>query len=58
MSRRDSRDPLVSHGSDMPVFGPFFESGEEMLMLLGTDEVFMTTRPFVDLLAYSETLQQ
>lgn len=58
MSRIDGRDPLVSHGSNMPVFGPFFESGEELLMKLDNGEVWMTTQPVADLLAYLERLQE
>ena len=54
--RIDGTDPLVAHGSAMPVYGPFFEGAGRMLRLPDGGQI-MTTQPIVDLLAYLETLQ-
>ncbi|SFS03682.1 c-type cytochrome [Yoonia litorea] len=55
--RIDGRDPLVSHGSMMPVYGDFFE-GNEAVTKSETGQPVLTSQPIVDLLAYLETLQQ
>ena len=55
-ARIDGRDPLVSHGSPMPVFGRFFE-GRDVTVKTPDGQPVMTSRPVADLLAYLETLQ-
>ena len=55
--RIDGRDPLVSHGSAMPVYGDFFE-GNDVATKAETGQPIMTSQPIVDLLAYLQTLQQ
>lgn len=55
--RIDGRDPLVAHGSMMPVYGDFFE-GTDAATKAETGQPIMTSRPIVDLLAYLETLQE
>ena len=55
--RIDGRDPMVSHGSMMPVYGDFFE-GNEVFAQGETGQPIMTSQPIVDLLAYLQTLQQ
>ena len=55
--RIDGRDPLVSHGSPMPVYGPFFE-GDDVALKAETGQPILTSRPIVDLLAYLETVQE
>jgi mono/diheme cytochrome c family protein len=54
--RIDGTDPLVSHGSAMPVYGPFFE-GKGRALRLPDGRQIMTSQPIADLLAYLETLQ-
>lgn len=54
--RIDGRDPLISHGSPMPVYGFFFE-GEDAAVKTGVGQPILTSRPIVDLLTYLETLQ-
>ena len=56
IKRIDGRDPLVSHGSPMPVFGRFFE-GRDVTVKTPDGQPVMTSRPVADLLAYLETLQ-
>ncbi|WP_372573711.1 c-type cytochrome [Ruegeria jejuensis] len=54
--RIDGRDPLVSHGSPMPVYGDFFE-GEDKATKTHSGQPILTSAPIVDLLSYLETLQ-
>lgn len=54
--RIDGRDPLVSHGSSMPIFGDFFE-GFDVALKAETGQPIMTSKPILDLMAYLEGLQ-
>ncbi|MEL6957580.1 MAG: c-type cytochrome [Pseudomonadota bacterium] len=54
--RIDGRDPLVSHGSPMPVFGPFFE-GDDTPIKVETGQPMFTSRPVADLIAFLEGVQ-
>lgn len=55
--RIDGRDPLVSHGSPMPVYGPFFE-GDDTPLKAETGQPIMTSRPIVDLVTYLQSIQE
>ena len=57
ISRIDGRDPLVSHGSPMPIYGDFFE-GRDVAVKAETGQPIMTSQPIVDLLAFLETVQE
>ncbi|MFZ1728108.1 MAG: cytochrome c, partial [Albidovulum sp.] len=57
VARIDGRQPLVSHGSPMPVFGPYFE-GEPVMLAAETGQPILTSQPVADLVAYLETLQK
>lgn len=57
VKRIDGRDPLVSHGSPMPVFGDFFE-GRGVMLKTATGQPIMTSQPVADLVAWLESLQQ
>lgn len=56
IAKIDGRDPLLAHGSPMPVYGEFFEGkgvtirGEEGILI-------MTSQPIVDLIGYLESIQ-
>ncbi|SFR44629.1 c-type cytochrome [Litoreibacter janthinus] len=57
IGRIDGRDPLVSHGSPMPIFGQLFEGRGETIR--GEDGVMiMTSQPVIDLVAYLEGVQE
>jgi cytochrome c len=56
IKRIDGRDPLVSHGSPMPVYGDFFE-GEDMTIKTPAGQPVLTSRPVVDLVTYLQSLQ-
>lgn len=55
--RIDGRDPLVSHGSPMPVYGDFFE-GDDTAMKTPSGQPLMTSRAIADLIAYLQDLQE
>ena len=55
--RIDGRDPLVSHGSSMPVYGEFFQ-GDDVAMKTGAGQPVMMGRPIADLVAYLQEIQQ
>ncbi|WP_171120555.1 MULTISPECIES: c-type cytochrome [unclassified Ruegeria] len=56
VARIDGRDPLVSHGSPMPVYGPYFD-GQDTSMKTPEGQPILTSQPIVDLVAYLETIQ-
>ncbi|WP_282157370.1 c-type cytochrome [Shimia thalassica] len=55
--RIDGRDPLVAHGSPMPVYGHFFE-GPNVRYKTGSGEKLRLSRPVADLMAYLESVQK
>lgn len=56
IAKIDGRDPLVSHGSPMPVFGGFFE-GKGVTMRGEEGILIMTSQPIIDLVTYLDTIQ-
>lgn len=57
VKRIDGRDPLVSHGSPMPVYGYFWE-GFETVLETETGQPIMTSQAIADLIAFLETIQK
>jgi mono/diheme cytochrome c family protein len=57
VKRIDGRDPLVAHGSPMPVYGDFFETGAGVAMKTDAGQPVMTSQPVADLVAYLRSLQ-
>lgn len=57
VKRIDGRDPLVAHGSPMPVYGDFFD-GNETALKTETGQPILTSRAIVDLVAFLQGLQQ
>ncbi len=55
--RIDGRDPLVSHGSPMPVYGDFFE-GRDVSLKTSSGQPIMTSQPIADLVAWLQSIQQ
>ena len=56
IAKVDGRDTLLSHGSPMPVFGPYFQG--KGVAIRGEDGVLiMTSQPIIDLVTYLETVQ-
>lgn len=56
VSRIDGRDPLVSHGSPMPVYGHYFE-GNDAALRTPAGQPILTSKPIVDLVAYLQSVQ-
>lgn len=56
-ARIDGRDPLVAHGSPMPVYGDYFE-GQDAVIKAETGQPVFTSQPVVDLIAFLKTLQR
>jgi hypothetical protein len=52
----DGRDPLVSHGSDMPLFGFMF--GEMSQIMRDGSQTILTAPEVVDLVAFLEREQE
>ncbi len=57
IKRIDGRDPLVAHGSPMPVYGHFFEGGAAAAKT-HSGQPIMTSRAIADLVAYLLEAQQ
>ena len=57
VKRIDGRDPLVAHGSPMPVYGTFLDHGKGVTLEMSSGEKIMTTQPVADLVAYIRGLQ-
>lgn len=55
--RIDGRDPLVSHGSDMPVYGPLFQ-GDDTALALPSGQMVMTGRAIADLVVFLQAIQK
>ena len=57
VTRIDGRDPLVSHGSPMPVYGEFFE-GDDTPLKAETGQPILASRSVADLVAYLQGVQE
>ncbi|SDI69496.1 c-type cytochrome [Lutimaribacter saemankumensis] len=57
LQRIDGRDPLVSHGSDMPVYGELFE-GDDTALKLPSGQPVLTSRTIADLVVFLQAIQQ
>ena len=55
--RIDGREPLVSHGSPMPVYGQYFE-GESATLKTAAGQPIITSRPIADLVAFLKGVQK
>ncbi|QFT80380.1 hypothetical protein FIU89_07140 [Roseovarius sp. THAF27] len=55
--RIDGRDPLVAHGSSMPVYGDFFDSTEQVAVRTEAGQPVMVTPPVADLVAFLRSIQ-
>jgi mono/diheme cytochrome c family protein len=56
-ARIDGRDPLVSHGSQMPVYGLFFQ-GKDVALRTDAGQPMLTSQPIADIVAWLRTIQQ
>ncbi|WP_252737724.1 cytochrome c [Citreicella sp. C3M06] len=56
--RIDGRDPLVSHGSPMPVYGDYFERAFDVPIKTPSGQPLLASRAVIDLVAYLYELQR
>ena len=54
--RIDGRDPLVSHGSPMPVYGDFFE-GNDTALKTASGQPILTSGAIAQLVAFLQSVQ-
>ncbi len=52
VARLSGSDPVLAHGSEMPVYGPVFEEGERVMLTGATQGVIFVRQPLADLIAY------
>ena len=57
VQRIDGRDPIVAHGSEMPIYGDFFEA-RSVALRTERGETVKVSPPMADLVAYLESLQR
>ncbi len=55
--RIDGSDPLVSHGSPMPVFGDFLDDADHVALALPDGQPIMVPRAMADLIAWLQSVQ-
>jgi len=53
----DGRDPILSHGGDMPIFGFVFSELSQVITSPGGQTV-LTSREVVDIVGYLESVQE
>lgn len=58
VKRIDGRDPLVSHGSPMPVYGDYFEGVQDIPVKAPTGQPLLASQPVVDILAFLTNVQR
>ncbi|WP_227446663.1 cytochrome c [Cognatishimia sp. F0-27] len=57
IERIDGQDPLASHGSPMPVFGPFFQGVMDVPMKADSGQPVLVSQPIADIVAYLRSIQ-
>lgn len=57
IDRIDGQDPLVAHGSPMPVYGPFFQGVQDVAIKAPSGQPVLVSQPIADLVAYLQALQ-
>lgn len=53
----DGRAPVLAHGGEMPIFGPFFSSSQRFVMRLPSGQPMITGLPLANLIVYLESIQ-
>jgi mono/diheme cytochrome c family protein len=56
VGRIDGREPIVSHGSPMPVYGDFFE-GNDTALKAPSGQPIMTSAAIADIVAFLQSVQ-
>ena len=58
VNRIDGRDPLVSHGSDMPIFGEFFDGVQNVALKAQNGQPILVSQPIADLVIFLQAIQE
>ncbi len=53
----DGRAPLLAHGGEMPIFGPFLDSDLFVALPLESGQPMMTGLPLANVVVYLESIQ-
>ena len=53
----DGRSPLLAHGGEMPIFGPFLQSNHNVVLSLPSGQPMMTGLPLANVVVFLESLQ-
>lgn len=53
----DGRAPLLAHGGEMPIFGPTFESDQNVALPLASGKQMMTGLPLANVVEYLKSIQ-
>ena len=54
----DGRAPLLAHGGEMPIFGPFLDSDQNVALPLPSGQPMMTGLPLANLVTYLGSIQR
>jgi mono/diheme cytochrome c family protein len=54
----DGRAPMLAHGGDMPLFGPFLSSDQNVTLRLPSGQPMMTGLPLANVVIYLESIQE
>jgi mono/diheme cytochrome c family protein len=58
IDRIDGQEPLVAHGSPMPVYGPFFDGVQNVPLKAPSGQPVLVTQPIADLVSYLQAIQR
>jgi mono/diheme cytochrome c family protein len=56
--RIDGRDSMLAHGGDMPIFGPFLDSDQSVVLRLPSGQPMITGLPLANVVVYLESIQE
>jgi mono/diheme cytochrome c family protein len=54
----DGRAPMLAHGGEMPVFGPFLDSDQHVVLRMADGQPMMTGLPLANIVTYLESIQE
>ena len=53
----DGRNALLAHGGEMPIFGPYLDTGKGVFLRLPSGQPMITGQPLANVIVYLESLQ-
>jgi mono/diheme cytochrome c family protein len=53
----DGRDPLLAHGGEMPIYGPFLDADKSVALRLPSGQPMMTGLPLAHVIVYLQSIQ-